>query len=123
MGNDLEKFEKDIESLKCIDKHGNEFWKASELMHFLGYNSWNLFSFVMNSAMIHCMKNGYLIDDYFMPVFSYDMIFNVIVSKELIDYKLARTSVFLIIMCSSSNNRNVLLGKEYVQYKRMTFNN
>ena len=44
--------EKTFESIKHIDKNGNEYWEARELMPLLEYNKWENFHKVIKKAMM-----------------------------------------------------------------------
>ena len=48
--NSIEEYEvKILENIKHIDKLGNEYWEARELMIILGYNKWENFHKVIKN--------------------------------------------------------------------------
>ena len=53
--------EKTFEDIKHIDKDGNEFWYARELMLTLGYKDWRYFDAVIEKAKTACKNSGSLI--------------------------------------------------------------
>lgn len=57
-----------FESIKHIDKYGNEYWEARELMPLLEYSKWENFHNVIKRAMIACETSNNIISNHF-PMF------------------------------------------------------
>lgn len=56
---------KAFKNIKHIDKHGNEYWKARELMIALEYSKWENFHKVIQRALIACNTSNNNIHDCF----------------------------------------------------------
>ena len=57
-----------FEDIKHIDKFGNEFWLARELMVTLEYKKWQKFKNVIDNAKLACENSNNLIEDHFTQV-------------------------------------------------------
>ena len=57
--------DKIFEDVKHVDKEGNEYWYARELMAALEYSKWERFLNAIENAKIACEKSGYDINDHF----------------------------------------------------------
>ena len=60
--------EKLFKNIKHIDKEGNEYWFARELMPLFEYTKWERFSNTIENAKIACKKSGNDINDHFPRV-------------------------------------------------------
>ena len=78
-----------FEKIKHIDKYGNEYWTARELMTALGYAKWQKFESVIDKAKDACINSDYNVSDQFTGAGKLSI--NVNGGKRIInDYKLAR---------------------------------
>ena len=118
MRKELEKFEKEFNELK-INDNNNEFWLSSDLMNFLGYKSWDKFFRVIIKAMDLCLRNEKNVNDLFIPILSYD-ISGFLFDYNIEGYKLNKNACYLIFMEASDKYDNVRLGKEYIEYKKIS---
>ena len=64
----MEETTKLFEDIKHIDKFGQEYWYARELMKALDYKKWDKFVNVIQNAKISCDKSNNLVDDHFLQV-------------------------------------------------------
>ena len=65
----IEKYNKKVfDSIKHVDKNGNEYWNARELMPLLEYTKWENFHKVIKTAMIACETSNNNILDCFPEV-------------------------------------------------------
>ena len=84
--NELEISNEIFESIKHIDKNGNEYWEARELMKTLNYKEWRYFSAVIEKAQIACSSSNNNINSNFGV--STKIVKTGVSSKTIIDYKL-----------------------------------
>ena len=112
--------EKTFESIKHIDKNGNEYWEARELMPLLEYNKWENFHNVIKKAMIACESSNNSVSEQF-PEFRKPIKGGNGNIQNVIDYKLSRYACYLIVQNSNPNKRSVALGQTYfaVQTRKM----
>lgn len=122
MKNELEKYqEKTFEDIKHIDKYGNEYWEARELMLALEYNKWEHFTKVIDKARISCKTSGANVKEHF-PLKGKTIKMPKGATKEIIDYKLSRYACYLIVQnANPTRHKNVALGQTYfaVQTRKM----
>lgn len=112
MDNELIKNELNFENIKHIDKNGNEFWYARELMVALQYSKWGNFRSVIDKAMQACKNSDISISDCFAEVGK--PIISGKGKKELIqDYKLSRYACYLIAQNGSPTKKAVALAQTY----------
>lgn len=111
--NDIELYsEKTFDSIKRIDKNGNEFWLGRELGKVLEYGEYRKFLNVIDKAITACIKSEQPLEDHFVQV-------GVMVpigsgaKRETTDYKLSRYACYLIVQNSDSNKPAVALGQTY----------
>ena len=101
-----------FESIKHIDKYGNEFWYARELQNVLEYKKWQKFSKVIDEAIVACNKSGYIGSDHFTQVGKMVAIGSK-TSREIIDYKLSRYACYLIVQNGDPRKEVIALGQTY----------
>lgn len=110
--NDLEIGFNTFENIKIIDKNGNEFWYARELMIALEYKRWDKFTNVIKAAETACEQSNNSVNNHFSQVEKMVTIGSN-ASRKIIDYKLSRYACYLIVQNSDSNKRQVALGQTY----------
>lgn len=104
-----------FESIKHIDKNGDEFWYARELQVALEYKEWRNFSKVIDRAIIACKNSKSATFPDFVEV-------NKIVSagattKSIIDYELSRYACYLIVQNGDPKKKVIALGQSYFAIK------
>ena len=104
-----------FESIKHIDKNGDEFWYARELQIALEYKEWRNFSKVIDRAIIACQNSQNSIYPDFVEI-------NKIVSagattKSIIDYELSRYACYLIVQNGNPKKKVIALGQTYFAIK------
>lgn len=121
--NDLEIGFNTFENIKIIDKNGNEFWYARELMIALEYKRWDKFTNVIKAAETACEQSNNSVNNHFSQVEKMVTIGSN-ASRKIIDYKLSRYACYLIVQNSDSNKRQVALGQTYfaIQTRKQEIN-
>jgi len=112
MTNKLKEYkEKVFEDIKHIDKEGNEYWYARELMEVLGYAKWQNFSPVIDKA-----KNACLITKK-TTFYDFTDVSKIVkagaTTKNVLDYKLSRYACYLIVQNGDSRKKSIALGQTY----------
>ena len=117
----IEKYNtKMFEDIKHIDKQGNEYWEARELLHILGYVDWRKFNNTIQKAKTACSKSEFRTEDHFVGIDR--MVSLGSGSKRKIpDYKLSRYACYLIAQNSDPRKETVALAQTYfaIQTRRM----
>jgi len=103
--------DKIFERIKHIDKYGNEYWEARELMPLLEYSKWENFHKVIKRAMIACNTSNNNILDHF-PEFR-KIVDAGATTKPVLDYRLSRYACYLIVQNANPNKKSVALGQTY----------
>ena len=122
--NEIKEYNKTIfESIKHIDKYGNEYWLARELQNVLEYKRWDKFCNVINNAQKACENSNYEVFEHFSQVGKTSKMPNGGV-KKLLDYKLSRYACYLIVQNSDPRKEVVALGQTYfaIQTRRQELN-
>lgn len=110
--------EKTFEDIKHIDKDGNEFWYARELMIALGYSSWDKFKTVIEKAKIACKNSGSLETEHFSLLGkTLDMPNGATKYIKDYDYMLTRYACYLIAQNGSPRKKAVALAQTYFAVK------
>lgn len=111
--NDIELYsEKTFDSIKRIDKNGNEYWLGRELGKVLEYSEYRKFSNAIDKAITSCIKSGNIVENHFAQV-------DVMVPigsgahRKTSDYKLSRFACYLIVQNSDPTKPAVALGQTY----------
>jgi DNA-damage-inducible protein D len=106
-----------------MDKYGNEYWNARELMQALEYKRWDKFNNVIDNAKLACEKSKYLIDDHFSQVGKMVEIGSK-TSRTIKDYKLSRYACYLIVQNADPKKESVALGQTYfaIQTRKQEIN-
>ena len=112
-----------FDSIKHVDKNGNEYWNARELQIALDYKKWQKFINVIENAKIACEQSKFIIDDHFTQVGKMVDIGSK-TSRSIVDYKLSRYACYLIVQNSDPRKEVVALGQTYfaVQTRKMEIN-
>ncbi len=115
--------EKMFEDIKHIDKNGNEYWEARELMPLLEYAKWDNFNNVIKSAMIACIKSNVSVSDHF-PELGKMVDIGSNTRRKIIDYKLSRYACYLIVQNANPKKKSVALGQTYfaIQTRKQELN-
>ncbi len=111
--NGLKKYtEKVFENVKHIDKNGEEYWLARELMPLLEYSKWENFNNVIKKA-VASYKNSSNDNLYWLPEVR-KPIKNGKGKEEFIkDYKLTRYICYLIVQNANPKKKIIALGQTY----------
>lgn len=111
--NSIEEYtENTFENIKHIDKFGNEYWEARELMPLLEYKKWENFHKVIKSSIIACETSNNNVIDHF-PEFRKMVDIGSRTKRETIDYHLSRYACYLIVQNANPKKKSVALGQTY----------
>ena len=113
-----------FDSIKHIDKYGNEYWKARELSKVLNYREYRNFIPAIEKAKVSCNNSKQRIEDHFVEL--HEMInLGKGAKRKVCDYRLSRYACYLIVQNADSNKEIVALGQTYlaVQTRRQELNN
>lgn len=119
--NTIEEYKETMfENIKHIDKNGNEYWKARELMPLLEYRKWENFHNVIKKAMLACKTSNNNVREHFPEVGKPIVGGNGNV-QTVVDYCLTRYACYLIVQNSNPKKKSVALGQTYfaVQTRKM----
>ncbi len=105
-----------FESIKHINKYGNEFWYARELQNALEYSKWDNFKRVIDKAIRACENSENEVVDHFADV---GKMVNVGsgAEREIEDYELSRYACYLIVQNGDSRKKVIALGQTYFAIK------
>jgi DNA-damage-inducible protein D len=114
MNNILIKIEKNLDSIKKMDKDF-EYWSARQLMTILGYAKWQAFVEVIEKAKEACKTSGYIIKDHFTDAS------NMIVTgkgaqRNVEDILLTRYACYLIAQNGDSRKPQIALSQKDRHY-------
>ena len=101
-----------FESIKHINKFGNEYWCARELMKALKYTRWGNFVSVIEKAKLACELSGNNINDHFADV-SKTILMPKGATKNIDDYELSRYACYLIVQNADPRKKVVAYGQTY----------
>ena len=101
-----------FESIKNMDKNGDEYWTARELALELGYTKWENFEKVLNKSKQACLGSGQNIKDHFPDIRKMVSIGSKTV-REIIDYKLSRYACYLIAQNGDPSKKEIALAQTY----------
>ena len=112
--------EKVFDDIKHVDKFGNEYWFARELMPLLEYSKWENFNNVIQKAVI-AYKNSNNDESYWLPEVRKPIITGKGKEEFIKDYKLSRYICYLIVQNANPKKKMVASGQTYfaVQTRRM----
>ena len=101
-----------FEDIKHIDKNGNEFWYARELMPLLEYSKWENFNSVIQKSVLS-YNNSNNDDSYWLPEVRKPIITGKGKEEFIKDYKLSRYICYLIVQNANPKKKMVALGQTY----------
>lgn len=104
-----------FESIKHINKYGEEFWYARELQVALDYKRWDKFQNVITKAVEACKNSGNNVDDHFSHVGK--MVEAGVAYKNIGDIELSRYACYLIVQNGDSRKKVIALGQTYFAVK------
>ena len=112
----LEKINETLfENIKHIDKYGNEYWFARELMPVLEYDKWNNF----HSVIKHAQKAK--INAEASKINDFTEVGKIVqtgaLSRKIIDYRLSRYACYLIAMNGDPRKKAIALAQTYFAVK------
>lgn len=116
MSNIVNYNEQTFESIKRVNKNGQEFWYARELQKTLEYSEWRNFQNVISKAKDACKNSGNNVRDHFVDV-------NKMVgigsnaSRPVDDIELSRYACYLLVMNGDSTKEVIALGQTYFAVK------
>ena len=111
--NELKEYtEKMFEDIKHIDKDGNEYWYARELMPLLEYTLWQRFSNAIKKAIENCKNSNNNVMNHFIGT---DKMVSIgsNTTRNITDYKLSRYACYLIVLNCDARKRIIALAKTY----------
>ena len=101
-----------FDDIKHIDKEGNEYWLARELMVALQYTKWENFKKVIDKAKIACEGSNYDTLEHFPEARKVLKVGNN-AKMNVDDYKLSRYACYLIAQNADSRKKVVALAQTY----------
>lgn len=104
-----------FDDIKHVDKQGNEFWDARELMQVLKYASWQKFKEVIDKAIESCEANNINASEAFTLEVKRIKAGRGISKQE--DYKLTRGACYLIAMNGSPRKKSIAEAQLYFATK------
>ncbi len=111
--NNLQEYSEIVfDSIKHIDKFGNEYWYARELQEVLEYKRWDKFCTVIDNAKMSCINSNNDVTDHFSQV---GKMINLAkgAKRKVNDYKLSRYACYLIAQNGDSRKSAIALAQTY----------
>lgn len=112
----MEKTEKAFEDIKHIDKSGNEYWYARELMTALDYTKWENFKKVINKAKEACKGSNLDVKEHFPDIRKVLKVGNK-AKMNIDDVQLTRYACYLIAQNGDSRKEAIALAQTYFAVK------
>lgn len=106
-----------FDSIRQMDKAGQEYWSARELASVIGYADYRNFSKIIDKAKVLCVQNNKNVEDHFVEVNEMVTIGSE-AKRKLKSYHLSRYACLLISMSLSSKKENALPALEYFSGKQ-----
>ena len=104
-----------LESIRHVNKYGQEFWYARDLQIALGYTEWRNFCKVIEKAKEACRGSNNAVSDHFVDV---NKIVNAgATSKDIGDIQLSRYACYLIVQNGDPRKKVIALGQTYFAVK------
>ena len=104
-----------FESIRHVNKYGQEFWYARDLQIALGYTEWRNFCKVIEKAKEACRGSNNAVSDHFVDV---NKIVNAgATSKDIGDIQLSRYACYLIVQNGDPRKNVIALGQTYFAVK------
>lgn len=105
-----------FESIRHVNKYGQEFWYARELSKTLEYKDFRNFELTVFKAMDTCENSGYKISDHFGEVTEMVSIGSG-ATRGFPSYRLSRYACYLLVMNGDSQKKIIALGQTYFAVK------
>lgn len=104
-----------FESIRHVNKYGQEFWYARDLQIALEYTEWRNFCKVIEKAKEACRGSNNAVSDHFVDV---NKIVNAgATSKDIGDIQLSRYACYLIVQNGDPRKKVIALGQTYFAAK------
>ena len=104
-----------FESIRHVNKYGQEFWYARDLQIALEYTEWRNFCKVIEKAKEACRGSKNAVSDHFVDV---NKIVNAgATSKDIGDIQLSRFACYLIVQNGDPRKKVIALGQTYFAVK------
>ena len=104
-----------FESIRHVNKYGQEFWYARDLQIALEYTEWRNFCKVIEKAKEACRGSNTAVSDHFVDV---NKIVNAgATSKDIGDIQLSRYACYLIVQNGDPRKKVIALGQTYFAVK------
>ena len=104
-----------FESIRHVNKYGQEFWYARDLQIALEYTEWRNFCKVIEKAKEACRGSNNAVSDHFFDV---NKIVNAgATSKDIGDIQLSRYACYLIVQNGDPRKKVIALGQTYFAVK------
>ena len=104
-----------FESIRHVNKYGQEFWYARDLQIALEYTEWRNFCKVIEKAKEACRGSNNAVSDDFVDV---NKIVNAgATSKDIGDIQLSRYACYLIVQNGDPRKKVIALGQTYFAVK------
>ena len=104
-----------FESIRHVNKYGQEFWYARDLQIALEYTEWRNFCKVIEKAKQACRGSNNAVSDHFVDV---NKIVNAgATSKDIGDIQLSRYACYLIVQNGDPRKKVIALGQTYFAVK------
>lgn len=104
-----------FESIRHVNKYGQEFWYARDLQIALEYTEWRNFCKVIEKAKEACRGSNNAVSDHFVDV---NKIVNAgATSKDIGDIQLSRYACYLIVQNGDPRKKIIALGQTYFAVK------
>lgn len=101
-----------FESIKQLDKEGNEYWLARQLSKVLEYSEYRHFQPVIDRARESCRNSGQPIENHFEDIL--DMVdIGSRAKRELSDVKLSRYACYLVVQNADPSKPVIANGQSY----------
>ena len=108
--------EETFESVKHVNKYGQEYWLARELQPILDYSQWRNFKEAIDRAKLACENSGIDPSDHFAEV-SKTIAMPKNASKDIPDFMLSRYACYLIVMNGDPRKEVIAVGQSYFAVK------
>ena len=104
-----------FESIRHVNKYGQEFWYARDLQIALEYTEWRNFCKVIEKAKEACRGSNNAVSDHFVDV---NKLVNAgATSKDIGDIQLSRYACYLIVQNGDPRKKVIALGQTYFAVK------
>ena len=104
-----------FESIRHVNKYGQEFWYTRDLQIALEYTEWRNFCKVIEKAKEACRGSNNAVSDHFVDV---NNIVNAgATSKDIGDIQLSRYACYLIVQNGDPRKKVIALGQTYFAVK------